>query len=118
MVLCQLPYHHDPHNLTHSVSLWATEPNRVVKFKKKKIFPFFDKNQCKYIGIDDIWPEQVGTSHFRPPMGPKTAKNGHYWLFSQFVTHLPIFLAGTRWNSPLKVKSEAMLGLSPAKKVT
>ena len=62
-------------------TLWATEPNRVVKFKKKKIFPFFDKNQCKYIGIDDIWPKQVGTSHFRPPMGPKTAKNGHYWLF-------------------------------------
>ena len=59
------------------------------------------------MGEGNFRPEQIGTSHLRPPKGPKTAKNGH----------LAIFLAGTRWNSPLKVKSEAMSGLSPAKKV-
>ena len=47
----------------------------------KKNFPFFDKNQCKYIGIDDIWPEQVGTSHLWPSTGFKTAKNGHFGQF-------------------------------------
>ena len=59
-------------------ALWAS---RVVKFKKKKFFLFFAKNQCKYIGIGDIWPEQVGTSHLWPSTGPKTAKNGHFGQF-------------------------------------
>ena len=68
-------------NIITNNPLWATEPNRVVKFKKNNFFLFFAKNQCKYIGIGDIWPEQVGTSHFRPSMGPKTAKNGHFGQF-------------------------------------
>ena len=57
--------------------------------------------------------EQAILGLLRAQKLPKMAIIG---CFSQFATHLPIFLAGTRWNSPLKVKSEAMLGLSPAKK--
>ena len=53
----------------------------LLNSKKKKFFLFFAKNQCKYIGIGDIWPEQVGTSHLWPSTGPKTAKNGHFGQF-------------------------------------
>ena len=95
-------------SLRSLTTLWTTEPNRVVKFKKNNFFLFFAKNQCKYIGIGDIWPEQVGTSHFRAPMGPKIAILGS---FSKFDAHQAIFQAGTRWNSPLKVKSEAKITL-------
>ena len=80
-----MPLGHTVNLLTYrsvrNPSLWATEPNRVVKFKKKTFFLFFAKKQCKYIGIGDIWQEQVGTSHFRPSTGPKTAKNGHFGQF-------------------------------------
>ena len=57
--------------------------------------------------------EQAILGLLRAQKLPKMAIIG---CFSQFATHLPIFLAGTRWNSPLKVKSETMLGLSPEKK--
>ena len=61
--------------------LWTTEPNRVVKFKKKFFFLFLAKNHYNYMGEGHFRPEQVGTSHFRAPMGPKTAKNGHFGQF-------------------------------------
>ena len=63
------------------ISLWTTEPNRVVKFKKIFFFLFLAKNHYNYMGEGHFRPEQVGTSHFRAPMGPKTAKNGHFGQF-------------------------------------
>ena len=58
--------------------LWTS---RVVKFKKKFFFLFLAKNHYNYMGEGHFRPEQVGTSHFRAPMGPKTAKNGHFGQF-------------------------------------
>ena len=51
-----------------------------------------------------------------PLQTPKQPKMAILGSFSQFDAHLAIFLAGTRWNSPLKVKIEAMSGVSPTKK--
>ena len=64
------------------ITLWATEPDRVVKSKKKKIF-FFDKIHYIYMGEGHFSPDPLGSSNFRASKQLKTAKNG---LFEQFLT--------------------------------
>ena len=53
------------------------------------------------MGEGHFSPEQVGTSPF---WASKLSKMAILGSFSQFNAHLAIFLAGTRWNSPLRVK--------------
>ena len=62
-------------------TLWATEPNRVVKSKKKFFFLFFDKNHYIYMGEGHFSPDPLGSSNFRASKQLKTAKNGLFWQF-------------------------------------
>ena len=59
--------------------LWATEPYRVVKLKKKKICRFFCINHYIYIWVGDIRPKLVGSSLFRASTTPKTGQNCPFW---------------------------------------
>ena len=66
--------------LSAPTSLWATEPYRVVKLKKKKICRFFCINHYIYIWVGDIRPKLVGSSLFRASTALKTGQNGPFWL--------------------------------------
>ena len=58
--------------------------------------------------------EQAVLGPLRPQKLPKIVNFG---CNSPFDAQLTIVLAESKWNSPIKVKSELMSGLSPGKKV-
>ena len=97
-------------------TLWATEPNRVVKFKKKNFFFFLIKITISIWGKVIFVQNRLEQAILGPLRAPKLSKMAILGSFSQFDAHLAIFLAGTRWNSPLKVKIEAMSMSMPSKK--
>ena len=55
-------------------TLWATEPNKVVKSKKKNLL--FDKNDYKYMGEGHFSPDLLGSSNFGASIMLKAAQNG------------------------------------------
>ena len=58
--------------------------------------------------------ERAVLGPLRPQKLPKIATFG---CNSPFDAQLTIVLAGSKWNSPIKVKSELISGLSPEKKI-
>ena len=58
--------------------------------------------------------EQAILGPLQPQKLPKMANFGCFSLFNAWLT---IVLAGSKWNSPIKVKTEVMSGLIPGKKV-
>ena len=60
-------------------------------------------NRLEQAILGPLWPQKL----------PKLSIFG---CFSLFDAKLAIFWAGTRWNSSMKVKTEAMSGHTPAKK--
>ena len=84
---------------------------------KKKIFLFFlIKITISIWGKVIFVQNRLEQAILGPLRAPKLSKMAILGSFSQFDAHLAIFLAGTRWNSPLKVKIEAMSMSMPSKK--